>query len=300
MSIELRSPRLDELAELTDLINRDARELYGAPEENEESMRLWLTGPKLNPETDIRVAVVDGAFRGYVDIDDDPHPTYWVDLRVPLSESDDVRLVLIEWAERRAAEREGKLIRFNAASTDEPIKRLLEARGHRLVRHFYRMRIELDGDIPEPAWPEGLTVRSATPDDAERVYAVHQETFEDSWESPSQSFEEWRHWLMHKGFDPSLWFLVEAGEEIGAVEFCREHESEQGLGWVAVLGVRRAWRRLGLGRALLLHAFREFRRRGFHAVALGVDAASLTGANRLYQNVGMRVVRQSDVYEKTI
>jgi mycothiol synthase len=300
MSIELRSPRLDELAELTDLVNRDARELYGTPEENEESMRLWLTGPKLNPETDIRVAVVDGAFRGYVDIDDDPHPTYWVDLRVPLSESDDVRLALIEWAERRAAEREGKLIRFNTASTDEPIKRLLEARGHQLVRHFYRMRIELDGDIPEPAWPEALTVRSATPDDAERAYAVHQETFEDSWESPSQSFEEWRHWLMHKGFDPSLWFLVEAGEEIAAVEFCREHESEQGLGWVAVLGVRRAWRRLGLGRALLLHAFREFRRRGFHAVALGVDAASLTGANRLYESAGMQVVRQSDVYEKVI
>ncbi len=53
-------------------------------------MRLWLTGPKLDPVTDIRVAVVDGAFRGYVDIEADPDPIYWVDIRVPLSESDDV------------------------------------------------------------------------------------------------------------------------------------------------------------------------------------------------------------------
>jgi mycothiol synthase len=300
MSVELRSPRLDELAELTELINRDAHELYGQPEESEESVRLWLTGPKLNPETDMRVAVVDQAFRGYVDLDDDPHPTYWVDLRVPPSESDDVRVALIDWVERRAKEREGELLRFNTASTDEAIKGLLEARGYRLVRHFYRMRIELDGDVPEPEWPQGVTVRTATRADAARVYEVHQETFEDSWESPRQSFDEWKHWLMREGFDPSLWFLVESGDEVTAVEFCREHESEQGLGWVAVLGVRRAWRQKGLGRGLLLHAFREFRRRGFHAVALGVDAASLTGANRLYESVGMHVVRQSDVYEKEI
>jgi mycothiol synthase len=300
VNVELRAPRLDELKALTDLINRDAEELYGQPEENEESMRLWLTGPKLNPETDIRVALIDGAFRGYVDIDDDPHPTYWVDLRVPLSESDDVRLALLDWVERRAAERDGKLIRINTASTEEAMRRLVEARGYRLVRHFYRMRIELDGELQEPEWPDGVAVRSATPDDAERAYEVHQETFEDSWESPSQTFPEWKHWLMHEGFDPSLWFLVEAGGELAAVEFCREHESEQGLGWVAVLGVRRPWRRQGLGRALLLHAFHEFRRRGFHAVALGVDATSLTGANRLYENVGMRVIRQSDVYEKSL
>jgi ribosomal protein S18 acetylase RimI-like enzyme len=49
-----------------------------------------------------------------------------------------------------------------------------------------------------------------------------------------------------------------------------------------------------------LHAFHEFRRRGFHAAALGVDAESLTGANRLYESAGMRVVRQSDVYEKAL
>lgn len=297
MSVQLRSPQLDELAELTKLINRDSHELYGEREESVESMRMWLTGPKLNPETDMRIAVVDGTFAGYVDVDDDPHPIYWVDLRVPLSESDDVRVALLDWVENRVREREGKRLRFFAASTDEPIKRLLERRGLRVIRHFYRMRIDFEGEPAEPGWPEGVTVRSATPDDAHTAYEIHQETFEDHWEHSRMPFEEWEHHMMREGFDPSLWFLVESSGEIAAIAFCREHEGEPGLGWVGVLGVRKNWRQRGLGRALLLHAFHEFRRRGFHAAALGVDADSLTGANRLYESAGMHVVRQSDVYE---
>jgi mycothiol synthase len=300
VNVELRPPRLDELAELTHLINRDATELYGEPEENAESMRLWLTGPKLNPETDIRVAVVDGSFRGYVDVDPDPEPIYWIDLRVPPSEDDDVRVTLLDWVEGRARERGAELLRLFTANTDDSTKRLAEARDFRLVRHFYRMRIELEGEIPAPVWPDGLTVRSTTTADVTNVYEAHQETFEDSWETPRQTVEEWEHFMLGEGFDPSLWFVVESGNDVAAVAICREHEGEAGLGWVRVLGVRRPWRRQGVGRALLLHAFHEFRRRGFHAAALGVDASSLTGANRLYESAGMHVVRQSDVYEKAI
>jgi mycothiol synthase len=304
VKIELRAPRLDELEALTELINRDSDELYGEREESEESMRLWLTGPKLNPETDMRLAVGAERFRGYVDVDADPEPIYWVDLRVPPSESDDVRAALLNWvesrAEKRAKGRPGACLRVFTAGTDEPVKRLLEAGGYRLIRHFYRMRIELDGDVPKPEWPDGLTVRSATAADAETAYEVHQEAFEDSWEHSRTDFEEWKHWMMGEGFDPSLWFVVESGDEVAGLALCREHEGEKGLGWVSILGVRRPWRRQGLGRAMLLHAFDEFRRRGFHAAALGVDATSLTGANRLYESAGMSVVRRSDVYEKAI
>jgi hypothetical protein len=51
---------------------------------------------------------------------------------------------------------------------------------------------------------------------------------------------------------------------------------------------------------LLLHASHEFRRRGFSEVGLGIDAASLTGATRLYENVGMRVTAEFDFYEKQL
>lgn len=300
MTVELRAPTLDDLEALTDLINRDADELYGQPEENVESMRLWLTGPTLRPETDIRMALVDGALRGYVDVDPDPEPIYRGDLRVPPSEDEEVRLALLDWVERRAREREGERLRFPTASVDVPTKQLLETRGYRLIRHFYRMRIDFDVAVPEPRWPEGVKVRAAIPEDAPQAYEVHQESFEDHWEYSRTPYDQWEHHMLREGFDPTLWFLVEDGDEVAAVAFCREHEGEKGLGWVNVLGVRKNWRRQGLGRALLLHCFHEFRRRGFHAAALGVDADSLTGANRLYESAGMHVVRRSDVYEKAI
>jgi mycothiol synthase len=300
VNIELRSPRLDELAELTELINRDSHELYGEREESEASMRTWLTGPKLNPETDMRVAVVDGTFRGYADLDPEPEPIYWVDLRVPPSEPDEVRLALLDWVEGRARERAGEVLRFHAASVDQPTKRLFDARGLRVIRHFYRMRIELDTEPAEPQWPEGLSVRTATSDDTELVYEAHQDSFQDHWEHVRMPFPEWEHWLMREGYDPSLWFLAEDAGEIVGISLCREQDGEKGVGWVSALGVHKSRRQRGLGRALLLHSFHEFRRRGFYAAALGVDADSLTGANRLYESAGMRVIRQSDVYEQKL
>lgn len=297
MNIELRAPRLDELEALTDLINRDSQEFFGEREENVDSIREWLTGPSLNPETDMRVAVVDGAFRGYVDVDDDPHPTYWVDLRVPASEPDEVRIELLDWVVSRAKEREGTKLRFHALSKDVATKRLLEGRGMELIRHFYRMRIELDPPPEEPQWPEDMTVRTMSEADTEAVYEAHQESFEDHWEHARRPFDEWKHAFLGEGFDPELWFLAETDGEIVGVSLCQRHEGEPDQGVVRVLGVRAPWRRRRLGRALLLHSFHEFRRRSLKAAILGVDATSLTGANRLYESVGMRVVLQSDVYE---
>lgn len=45
-------------------------------------------------------------------------------------------------------------------------------------------------------------------------------------------------------------------------------------------------------------AFGEFYRRGIKKVSLNVDGESLTGAIRLYEKVGMHVVRQQYSYEK--
>jgi mycothiol synthase len=52
-----------------------------------------------------------------------------------------------------------------------------------------------------------------------------------------------------------------------------------------------------LGQALLLAAFNEFYRRGEKIVALSVDAASPTGATRLYESAGMRVYQKFTLYE---
>lgn len=300
MSVELRPPHVEEAAAIAELVNRVSDELFGEGEETEATVRQWLTAPELDPEHDIRLAVADGRLIGYADLGAHPAPKFWLDLRVPPSVSDDVREALIFWGERRARERDGTLVRAFTYDRDTAEKAALERNGYQLIRHSYRMRIDFDGEPPEPQWPEGATVRSGGEADLEQAYETYGETFEDTWEFAREPFEEWRHWMVEDELDFSLWFFAEDGAETAGIALCKPWEAEEGLGWVRVLGVRRPWRRRGLGRALLLHVFGEFHRRGFHGVGLGVDAESLTGAHRLYENAGMRVYRRSDIYEKSL
>jgi ribosomal protein S18 acetylase RimI-like enzyme len=67
---------------------------------------------------------------------------------------------------------------------------------------------------------------------------------------------------------------------------------------VAALGVRRPWRGRGLGRALLLHTFGEFHRRGVTRISLGVDSENPTGATKLYESAGMQVELEQVVFER--
>lgn len=201
----------------------------------------------------------------------------WIPLAPP-----GVRLVLRNW--------------INARNADAYA--LLEREGYRSERYFWRMETELAEAPPEPEWPEGMTVRAASPDeDVRTFYAASEEAMADHWGHVASTFEEWQERRTGHGFDPTLWFLASAGEEPAGVALCRV---SNGVGWVDTLAVRRPWRRRGLGAALLRHAFREFQRRGLARAGLGVDAASPSGATRLYERAGMRVSQQYAAYGKEL
>jgi mycothiol synthase len=73
-----------------------------------------------------------------------------------------------------------------------------------------------------------------------------------------------------------------------------------GGGFVGALGVRKPWRGRGIGMALLRRAFAEYQRRGAPHVSLGVDAQNPTGATRLYERAGMRVMTEDVAFEKSL
>src|SRR5690606_41795947 len=94
-------------------------------------------------------------------------------------------------------------------------------------------------------------------------------------------------------FDPPFFWGAFTDERLVAICHCQpSYEGDSETGWVCDLGVVRGQRGLGLGRALLLHAFGEFRRRGKKLVRLHVDAENPTGAVRLYESVGMEVTER--------
>jgi GNAT superfamily N-acetyltransferase len=130
---------------------------------------------------------------------------------------------------------------------------------------------------------------------------VHQEAFEDTWEPIRWSYEEWAHaYVEPSSFDPDLWLLAWSGEDPCGVAICHVHATDPTLGWIAVLGVRRAWRRRGIARALLAHAFAGFAERGLSRAGLGVDAESPTGAHELYEDMGMSATSRFDLYERAL
>ncbi len=249
----------------------------------------------------------DGRIAGYADLVDQAceHLRFWVDLRVPPGElAPEIGGAFLDELEARAAERAAAdaTVRVSVLSPDEAGRRLVERRGYEVFRYSFQMRIEFDGGLPEPVWPEAISVRTFVPGrDDEAVYEAQDDAFADHFEHVSWPYESWRGWAFAEPFDPSLWWIAEQGPEIAGICLCRAEAGAGGeLGWVGVLGVRRPWRRRGLGRALLLQSFAEFRARGKRGVGLGVDGLNPTGAVRLYEQAGMRVARRFDQYRKPL
>jgi mycothiol synthase len=180
---------------------------------------------------------------------------------------------------------------------DEKGRALHEHEGFKVVRFNWSMRINLAGPPPPPQFPDGIEMRPFV--EAEHllpVYEAIEEAFADHWGHVKTPFDKWKQRSMTPDrYYPDLWFVAWAGDQIAGVSICRYRS---GLGWVWLLGVRRPWRKQGLGMALLLHSFGEFYRRGQKVVGLGVDASNPTGATRLYERAGMHVETEYVCYEK--
>jgi mycothiol synthase len=210
---------------------------------------------------------------------------------------------LLEVVERRAAEHgalvpagERAKLLFHTLAVDSAARELLLGRRFDLVRHFWRMDIELENAPPSPESVEGISIRAFRRDQDERpVYEAFEEAFADHFGYVPRSFEDWSTMRLKEGFDPSLWLVAREGSEVVGALAGRIME---GIGWVETLGVRKRWRGRGIGEALLRHAFPEFHRRGITRSSLNVDSTNETGAVALYERVGMHVARQYDTYEK--
>lgn len=186
----------------------------------------------------------------------------------------------------------------NGMAVKDTIGRELHANeGYQPVRYSWRMEITLHSPPPAPSWPAAVELRPfAVSEHNHTVFEAHEEAFRDHWGHTPGSFERWQHNLTgREDFDPSLWFIAWDGGQVAGYSLCR---FRMGIGWVGTLGVRRAWRKQGLGLALLYHSFGELFRRGQPVIGLGVDAANPTGATRLYQKAGMHVANEYVIYEK--
>ena len=171
--------------------------------------------------------------------------------------------------------------------------------GYQPLRYHWRMEIVLDGQPPLPKLPDGIELRPFIKGEHDiPVWQAQNEAFRDHWGSHDQTLEEWkRSRFDDPEFNPSLWAIAWDGDQVAGFSLNRYR---MGIGWIRTLGVRRPWRKRGLGEALLYTSFGEFYRRGMKTIGLGVDAQNPTGATRLYQKAGMYPASEFVTYEKEL
>jgi mycothiol synthase len=314
-----RGAKLDDVETSLDLFNRWSRSVIGEDEITDAAAirNEWIS-PGFDPAEDIRlVFALDGTLVGYIEVwmtaKPPVHPWLWGRIHPDYSGLG-LGTWLLTWAEKHALKALDDLTpglrfapRIGTYNQATDSQKLFVDLGYRRIRSNYQMRIALERPPSEPVWPEGITVRTYNPEnDLEAVYLADQDVFRDHFgfvETPIEvGLERFEHFMTsYEGFDPSLWFIAWDGTELAGICLCRPNSfDDPDLGHINVLGVRRLWRKRGLGLALLQHAFGEFYRRGKRKASLGVDAENLTGALRLYEKAGMHVHRQFELFEKEL
>jgi ribosomal protein S18 acetylase RimI-like enzyme len=202
---------------------------------------------------------------------------------------------LREHAEERALERGTAVLRQFIPMGNEAAAPLLLDAGYWPVQHYLRMRIDLE-DAPRHA--DGATRAFDRDHDEIAVHALVQECLSEVEGFIAEPLEVWRRQRIEKKrWDPALWLVLEDGE--GLVGAALGERWDDGLGYVAQLGVAPRARGNGHGRTLLLALFEAFRADGLRRVELSVHGAN-RGAARLYESVGMTASWEAQRWEKAL
>lgn len=301
----LRPPAAADLTGIVELMNACESALGDAPSMTVTELRRDWIGLNL-AEDAVVVQTTAGEIVGYADIFNRNFAQVNVYVFAqPGPDQSELFAHLVAWGEdwvatHKPADLPPTEMHFFRRAVDTESVRVLARAGYEYVRTHYIMAAELTAPPPPPLWPEGVTVRAYRPGaDDDDLFLGGEESFQDMWNRPASTKERWLQPTQAEDFDPTLWFLPydsRTGEVCG-VCLCSILE---GTGEVDTLGVRRAWRRLGLGLALLQHAFGEFWQRGIRRVTLSVDAESPTGAPRLYERAGFVVEKRYVRYVKKV
>ncbi len=320
----VRPGNIEDAKAVTDLFNARAQAFFGQNQAEEHKIKAGWEQPDVKLERDARAYFNQaGDLIAWADVMDPgaPYIKAWAGVVTLPEASGDASLwdAMLVWAEQQArtyisrAPEEARVV-LGAHSLIQDTNRweAYERHGFKRVRVMQRMKIDFDPSYTaHPAeWPQGISLRPFVLErDLGEVVAADMEAFRDHWGHVERPFEEelrqWKQWIECEGddFDPALWFVAidDASGEVAGYAICDPHVAgDRSRGYVDGLAVRAPWRKRGLGRALLHHAFAALRQRGCSAVELDMDSENLTGASRLYERAGMHPFSQEYAYEKEI
>jgi mycothiol synthase len=171
--------------------------------------------------------------------------------------------------------------------------------GFERYRVLWQMRRRLDGDLPEPELPPGITLRAFEPGRDEAAFLeVNNRAFADhpdqgGWTTGEVAVREREPW-----FDAAGFLLAERDGRLVGFHWTKTHDTDPPAGEVYVLGIDPDAQAAGLGRALTLAGLRHLRDRGLTRALLYVDESN-PRAVALYTKLGFAPVVTNAAYRRT-
>ena len=274
---------------------------------------------KFDPARDVRLAELDGRVVAFGQSD-------WVDTTDGLREYRTSGAVDPEFRRRgigtvMLADRIAAARALDATYTDVDRPRLLgmwvdqrnvggsalaERSGYEPARWFFDMERSITGELPEiEPLPDGLELRPMSADQAWELWTADHEAFRDHWGGHDDSEANFRRWRESPEFDPTMFLIAWdrdqiAGGVLNAIYPAENEALGMRRGWLDSVFTRRAWRRRGLARNLIVRSFHLLRERGMTDAILGVDADNPSGALGLYESVGFEVTERSTAWRRAL
>ena len=316
--VTVRQFQMEDGQAVVDMFNRWSQALLGQNMEDlEEMSAFWKSNQIVLGKDAILAQASDGQVIGYAEMPSNipPFARMYAYARVdPGWWGRGIGRFLLRWAEQQGREnihRAEADIRVVAAQhvleNDAGANALMVSEGYTHLRTSWLMEIGLDDDIPAPVLPDGVHIRGIQPTEEEyrRLFRTAQNAFRDHYGFVDLPFEQYyemhMHYVKNEEHHPELYLVAEKDGEIIGCSLCTPKSSiDEKMGWVNTLGVLREHRGGGIGSGLLKESFRALKRFGNTRAGLGVDSGSLTGAVRIYQRAGMKVMSAFNLYEKEL
>ncbi|MGV9211252.1 GNAT family N-acetyltransferase [Micromonospora sp. RB23] len=305
-----RRPTLDDVPAILAVVRAADTFAIGHPDFDAEDVEEALTAPYFDASRDSWLALdPDGAVVAWATLD---NPTgvgrEFVEVYVDPERGATLRAPLLARQLDRVAERAAErrlpalTVRCAVFAPERDWDRDLRAAGFTLAKRYVRMRRSLV-DLPvEPATPTGVTVRPVrSDDDAElrEFHRIHDIAFGDTPDHEPLSYDRWRARIGDvTAWDE--WFVAEVDGVLAGALQSSDQALDRQEGWVKSLSVLPAYRRRGVGAALLRRAFARYADKGRQFAGLGVDLTNQTAPLSLYRSVGLRETGWTDMYERVV
>ncbi|KST62840.1 GNAT family N-acetyltransferase [Mastigocoleus testarum] len=219
---------------------------------------------------------------------------------------------IIRWGEsrmRQVRQERGFEVKLRSRCRDSFSERIvtLKNRDFTIDRYFLRMERSLSEQIPQPDFPEGFTWRQTNPEqDVIKWMELFNDSFQDHWNHHDVTLENLQHWLKSENYRSDLDLI--AVDSNGKFVACCYGEifpednlhKEYKEGWISIVATRREFRRMGIGKAILLSNLHQLKAAGMDVAKLGVDADNPNGALGLYESIGFRKIYTTLCFVKDV